>query len=138
MAFGKRAYASLPLNCRSQQEKNVLVIQYERETAEVATCEQGGDFPFECDGSLFGHNQRRQRAMVDSFFLHIDWTTVATVIGLLASLIAVLFYGQRPPLRAKPRYARPPTNEKAGVQETMANGAAGSAMDDLSSGWEIK
>jgi hypothetical protein len=39
-AFGKRAYASLLLNCGFQQEKNVLVIQYERETAEVATCEQ--------------------------------------------------------------------------------------------------
>jgi len=33
--------------------------------------------------------------MVDSFFLHVDWTTVAMVIGLLASLIAILFYGQR-------------------------------------------
>jgi hypothetical protein len=30
VAFGKRAYASLLINCRSQQEKNVLVIQYER------------------------------------------------------------------------------------------------------------
>ena len=29
--------------------------------------------------------------MVDSFFLHIDWTTVAMVVGLLASLIAVFF-----------------------------------------------
>jgi disulfide bond formation protein DsbB len=35
------------------------------------------------------------KAMVDSFFLHVDWTTVAMVIGLLASLIAILFYGQR-------------------------------------------
>jgi hypothetical protein len=35
------------------------------------------------------------KAMVDSFFLYIDWTTVAMVIGLLASLVAVLFYGRR-------------------------------------------
>jgi hypothetical protein len=27
--------------------------------------------------------------MVDSFVFHIDWTTVASVIGLLASLIAL-------------------------------------------------
>jgi hypothetical protein len=27
--------------------------------------------------------------------MHIDWMTVATVIGLLASLIAVLFFGRR-------------------------------------------
>jgi hypothetical protein len=33
--------------------------------------------------------------MAESFFLQIDWTTVAMVIGLLASLIAVLFYGRR-------------------------------------------
>ena len=33
--------------------------------------------------------------MADSFFLHIDWITVAMVIGLLASLVAVLFYGRR-------------------------------------------
>jgi hypothetical protein len=35
------------------------------------------------------------RQMVESFFLQIDWTTVAMVIGLLASLIAVLFFGRR-------------------------------------------
>jgi hypothetical protein len=33
--------------------------------------------------------------MADAFFFQIDWTTVAMVIGLLASLIAVLFYGRR-------------------------------------------
>ena len=36
-----------------------------------------------------------ERQMVESFFLQIDWTTVAMVIGLLASLIAVLFFGRR-------------------------------------------
>jgi type III secretory pathway component EscS len=30
--------------------------------------------------------------MVDSFFLSIDWTTVAMVIGVLVSVIAALFY----------------------------------------------
>jgi hypothetical protein len=34
---------------------------------------------------------RREAKMVDSFFLQIDWTIVAMVIGLLASLIAVFF-----------------------------------------------
>src|SRR5262245_26350774 len=53
---GKRAYASFLRDCRFHQEKNVIVIQYERETADVATCEQRGDFPFECDRSLSGHN----------------------------------------------------------------------------------
>jgi hypothetical protein len=44
VAFGKRAYASVLLNCRFLQKKNVLVIQYEGEPAEVATCEQRGDW----------------------------------------------------------------------------------------------
>jgi hypothetical protein len=35
------------------------------------------------------------KAMADSFFLQIDWTTVAMVIGLLASLIGILFYRRR-------------------------------------------
>lgn len=33
--------------------------------------------------------------MVDSFVFHIDWTTVAMVIGLLALLVAFLFYARR-------------------------------------------
>jgi hypothetical protein len=33
--------------------------------------------------------------MVDSFFLQIDWTTIAMVIGLFALLIGVLAYGRR-------------------------------------------
>jgi hypothetical protein len=33
--------------------------------------------------------------MVDSFFLQIDWTTIAMVIGLLVSLMGVLFFGRR-------------------------------------------
>jgi hypothetical protein len=33
--------------------------------------------------------------MVDPFFLHIEWTTVAMVIGLLALLVAIPFYGRR-------------------------------------------
>jgi hypothetical protein len=33
--------------------------------------------------------------MTDSFFFQIDWTTVAMVIGLLASLAAVLYFGRR-------------------------------------------
>jgi hypothetical protein len=33
--------------------------------------------------------------MVDSFVFQIDWTTVAGVIGLLVSLIAVLVYTRR-------------------------------------------
>jgi hypothetical protein len=33
--------------------------------------------------------------MVDSFFIQIDWTTVAMVIGLLASVTGVIFYGRR-------------------------------------------
>jgi hypothetical protein len=33
--------------------------------------------------------------MIDSFFFEIDWTTVAMVIGVLASVVAVLFYGRR-------------------------------------------
>src|SRR5215831_18052154 len=56
VTFGKRAYASFLRGCRFQQEKNVIVIQYEREIADVATCEQRGDFPFECDRNLSGHN----------------------------------------------------------------------------------
>jgi hypothetical protein len=39
--------------------------------------------------SLWGEKQ-----MVDSFFIQIDWTTVAMVIGLLAS-VGVIFYGRR-------------------------------------------
>ena len=42
------AYTSLPLNCRSQQENKVLVIQYERAISHIAACEQRGDFPLEC------------------------------------------------------------------------------------------
>jgi hypothetical protein len=34
-------------------------------------------------------------AMVDSFVFQIDWTTVAMVIGLLASLIAVFSFVRR-------------------------------------------
>src|SRR5262249_9489565 len=56
VTFGKRAYASFLRGCRFQQKKNVIVIQYEREIADVATCEQRGDFPFECDRNLSGHN----------------------------------------------------------------------------------
>src|SRR6516225_7577612 len=57
MAFGKRAYTSLLLDCCSQQEKNVFVIQYEPgTTSKIAACEQIGDFPFECNRSLSGHN----------------------------------------------------------------------------------
>ena len=59
VTFGKRAYASFLRDCRFQQEKNVIVIQYERETADIATFEQRGDFPFECDRSLSGHNEER-------------------------------------------------------------------------------
>jgi hypothetical protein len=33
--------------------------------------------------------------MVDSFFFQIDWTTVAAVIGLLASVTGVICYGRR-------------------------------------------
>ncbi len=34
-------------------------------------------------------------AMVDSFVFQIDWATVASVIGLLASLGAVFVYARR-------------------------------------------
>jgi len=34
-------------------------------------------------------------AMVDSFAFHIDWTTVAMVIGLFATLIVVFLYARR-------------------------------------------
>jgi len=33
--------------------------------------------------------------MVDSFAFHIDWTTVAMVIGLFATLIVVFLYARR-------------------------------------------
>ncbi len=33
--------------------------------------------------------------MVDQFFLQIDWATVAAVIGLLGSLVAMFLYGRR-------------------------------------------
>jgi uncharacterized membrane protein YdjX (TVP38/TMEM64 family) len=32
--------------------------------------------------------------MVDSFVFQIDWTIVASVIGLLASSVAVFLYGR--------------------------------------------
>jgi hypothetical protein len=46
MMFGKGAYASLPFACRFQQENNVLVIQCEREAADLAACEDRADFAF--------------------------------------------------------------------------------------------
>jgi hypothetical protein len=33
--------------------------------------------------------------MADSFVFQIDWTTVAIVIGLVASLVAGIVYGRR-------------------------------------------
>jgi hypothetical protein len=33
--------------------------------------------------------------MLDWFAIHIDWPTVASVIGLLVSLIGVRFYARR-------------------------------------------
>ncbi len=32
--------------------------------------------------------------MIGSFFSEIEWTTVAMVIGMLASISAALFYGR--------------------------------------------
>ena len=37
---------------------------------------------------------QRASDMVDSFFFQIDWTTVVAVIGLLTSLIGVIFYAR--------------------------------------------
>jgi hypothetical protein len=37
---------------------------------------------------------RPPRAMVDSFVFHIDWTTVAMVVGLLLALSVVFLYAR--------------------------------------------
>jgi hypothetical protein len=54
VAFGKGTYTSLPLDCRFEQQNNVVVVQYERMTSHVAACEQCGDFSFECDWRFSG------------------------------------------------------------------------------------
>jgi hypothetical protein len=51
------AYASFPLDYRSKQENNGLVIQYECMTSHIIVCEKLGDFPLECDWSFSRHNQ---------------------------------------------------------------------------------
>jgi hypothetical protein len=53
VAFRKGAYSSFLLDCRSQQENNVPVVQYERATSHPPACEQRGDFKLECDWSFF-------------------------------------------------------------------------------------
>jgi hypothetical protein len=55
----KGAYAAPLFDCRSQQETNVFVIQYERMTSEITAGEQLGNFPFGCDRSFRWHDQPR-------------------------------------------------------------------------------
>jgi hypothetical protein len=59
----KGAYTSLPLDYRSKQENNVLVIQHECAASHIIAGEKLGDFLLKCDW-LSRHNQSPSAAPI--------------------------------------------------------------------------